>query len=546
MKTLLVHDLRQLSTAHGTSKCPILVISASGNRVTAGPLYIPGRSACHACLAHGAATAGFDKPAAEDPSAGALEAATEIAREISAILEGGGEAQDFYRSVCEFDLESGTRLWHPVFSRQDCICSPGYGDTDELTVHCSPLTGIVRSVEVTGEPFLGAHAAVCQFVSPLPMPGTRLLLRAQFAVGKGHTKQQAVESCIGEALERYSLIFDGTEPLRRARLTECGGIDPRDILLVNERQYETRDEWNASHDARYWVPEPFDAEQALDLVDGKSLLTGESVPVPAACCLMWFPFKPGEARIAAADSIGCASGRTLAQATASALLEWIERDATAIWWYNRLRRPGVRSASFGSTELTAVEKGLAAGGRQLYLLDVKTDLDISTYVAVAPRADGREPVFAAAAHPSPAVAALKAALEVSQICFTAARFRDMDAEYGTWLFKTNAHNEPWLLPSRFVDAPAHIPARFKDAPAGNASEHVELCVAAMVAAGLHPVAVDQSRPDVLLKTVRAVVPGLRHIWARFAPGRLYDVPVRLNWLPEKTAEQDLNPELCML
>jgi ribosomal protein S12 methylthiotransferase accessory factor len=38
-----------------------------------------------------------------------------------------------------------------------------------------------------------------------------------------------------------------------------------------------------------------------------------------------------------------------------------------------------------------------------------------------------------------------------------------------------------------------------------------------------------------------VVPGLRHFWARFAPGRLYDVPVRLGLLPAALEETALNP-----
>jgi ribosomal protein S12 methylthiotransferase accessory factor len=38
-----------------------------------------------------------------------------------------------------------------------------------------------------------------------------------------------------------------------------------------------------------------------------------------------------------------------------------------------------------------------------------------------------------------------------------------------------------------------------------------------------------------------VVPGLRHFWARFAPGRLYDVPVKMGWLDKPLLESELNP-----
>jgi hypothetical protein len=41
--------------------------------------------------------------------------------------------------------------------------------------------------------------------------------------------------------------------------------------------------------------------------------------------------------------------------------------------------------------------------------------------------------------------------------------------------------------------------------------------------------------------VRVVAPGLRHFWARFGPGRLYDVPVREGWLSRSLGEEELNP-----
>ena len=59
--------------------------------------------------------------------------------------------------------------------------------------------------------------------------------------------------------------------------------------------------------------------------------------------------------------------------------------------------------------------------------------------------------------------------------------------------------------------------------------------------GLEMLVLDQTRPDLGLPVVKVVVPGLRHFWARFAPGRLYDVPVRLGWLPRPLPEEQLNP-----
>ena len=43
-----------------------------------------------------------------------------------------------------------------------------------------------------------------------------------------------------------------------------------------------------------------------------------------------------------------------------------------------------------------------------------------------------------------------------------------------------------------------------------------------------------------------IAPGLRHFWARFAPGRLYDVPVELGWVPQRLQEDELNPVAMFL
>jgi len=40
--------------------------------------------------------------------------------------------------------------------------------------------------------------------------------------------------------------------------------------------------------------------------------------------------------------------------------------------------------------------------------------------------------------------------------------------------------------------------------------------------------------------VKVIVPGMRQFWARFGPGRLYQVPVQLGWFAKPRREADLN------
>ena len=60
-------------------------------------------------------------------------------------------------------------------------------------------------------------------------------------------------------------------------------------------------------------------------------------------------------------------------------------------------------------------------------------------------------------------------------------------------------------------------------------EQVMACVNLVKREGLDFLVLDQTRPDIEVPVVRVTVPGMRHFYRRFAPGRLYDVPVKLRW-----------------
>jgi oxazoline/thiazoline synthase len=107
------------------------------------------------------------------------------------------------------------------------------------------------------------------------------------------------------------------------------------------------------------------------------------------------------------------------------------------------------------------------------------------------------------------------------------------------------HAEPF----RMQDHPYHLPAGVGALPPGLGSEFGKLdtreqvlaCVNIAKRAGLDFLALDQTRPDIDVPVMRVIVPGMRHFYRRFAPGRLYDVPIKLGLLDRPVAETDLNP-----
>ena len=70
---------------------------------------------------------------------------------------------------------------------------------------------------------------------------------------------------------------------------------------------------------------------------------------------------------------------------------------------------------------------------------------------------------------------------------------------------------------------------------------VEECEAACAKLNLELLTVELKRPEIGAPSLRAIVPGLRPLWPRFAPGRLYAVPVSLGWRRRRASERALNP-----
>ena len=100
---------------------------------------------------------------------------------------------------------------------------------------------------------------------------------------------------------------------------------------------------------------------------------------------------------------------------------------------------------------------------------------------------------------------------------------------------------PFLMPSGH---PVHSPAPdSKFGPLDNTREQVDACVDIARRAGLDFLVLDQTRPDVEVPVVRVIVPGLRHFYRRFGPGRLYDVPVKLGLRDRPLPESELTPFL---
>jgi ribosomal protein S12 methylthiotransferase accessory factor len=159
-------------------------------------------------------------------------------------------------------------------------------------------------------------------------------------------------------------------------------------------------------------PTLFDKDAEIEWSPVWSLRDGRFKHLPTS--LLYFAYR-GSAGFQA-DSNGCAAGNTVEEAIVQGFLELVERDAYALWWYNRVPRPEVDLAKFDDSYVHDLRNQLGETGRRLWVLDITSDLGIPSYVAVAHWIkDGAEYVdFGSGSHFDARIAMLRTLTELNQ------------------------------------------------------------------------------------------------------------------------------------
>jgi ribosomal protein S12 methylthiotransferase accessory factor len=425
-----------------------------------------------------------------------------------------------------------------------------------LEAHISPVLGAITglaSLTSADDEITFAYGAGHDF--PMGTGHVELLrknVRGQSG-GKGRSDTQARVSAMAEAIERYCGIWHPQLPVTRTPYSELGperAVHPHELLLFSDAQYDNRDEWNAHADILQTVPERFHPDCACDWTTAWSLTHDRPMLVPAAH--VWFGHPDlNEHFFTICDANGNATGNVLEEAILQGLCELVERDCVATWWYNRVVRPAVDLDSFDDPYVETLRRFYAQRDCRFWMLDISSDLEVPAFAAVMHRVDHPvdDVVVGFGAHPSARIAMMRALTEMNQFLpFIAERDEngntvyapDADAGVLEWLRSTHIDDEPWLHPSDTVPA-----RRLQDYPSVDGATldgTVRDLVARAARAGLDVLVVDQSRPEIDFKVAKVLVPGMRHFWRRLAPGRLYDVPLRLGWLDAPVPEDQLNPK----
>ena len=592
-------ELASLNAMFLETKQPWMLLNPYGHTLWLGPVFTPEKTACWQCLherlaAHHALRtlavpeeemllpAYYGHPHSDTllsvQTAGLQLGLNEVVRWLAS-----GDSHPLSESIITLNTHSYESKRHHLVRRPQCEACGTYEHTLTMDVrmplsrqqkqgsagikyalsrnpqktyetykhHISPITGIVKHIRPTptNHPAIHMYSAghamrpVSNRSADLPA-----YLRDQSA-GKGRTAEQARTGALCEAIERHSGIFQGYEYRTTASLEQLGsrGMHPNKCMHFSDFQYNTREAWHqqCNHDFQR-VPERFDPSAQMEWTPLASLIHDRSTYLPTAYC--YFNYTGPHASLCRPDSNGNAAGNTREEAILHGLLEIIERDSVSTWWYNRLQQPSVDLHSFTDTyfvEMQAIYHDLQ---RELWVLDLTTDVGIPAFAALSRRIDRsvEDIIFGFGAHLDARIAIQRAITEMNQLLpFVLQRQPDGSTRYlyngaleMKWWQTVQVDAHPYLTPSEETPRKASdytIPY-YEDV-----RDDIHHCLRILEDLEMDALVLDHTRPDIDMPVVKVVVPQMRIFWKRLGPGRLYTTPVRMGKLASPTPESDMNP-----
>jgi ribosomal protein S12 methylthiotransferase accessory factor len=392
----------------------------------------------------------------------------------------------------------------------------------------SEKTGVLHQFKILNKSAVTTyHAAFNKYpvVNPdQPLAPERFV---QGNLGKGLDAEQSQASALGEAVERYAAQYSDDTPLIFCPPEQLEGRveQYRELAAYSQNQYrQFADNQSSANNGEPVKVKPYNNE-AIHWLPVWSMSEKAHIYLPLSVCFAEVPFA--DADFGRWHSNGCAAGNTLEEAVLQGLLELIERDASAIWWYNKIERPRIDLAILDVLILDKLQQTLGAT-HDYWVLDISHDIGIPVMAAVAQDKHSGGFSLGFGCHLDARLAAQRALTEVCQMQVVRHQHMapfDFDAIV----------DEPFLRPNADVTG-AQIVLNVN----GDISNDIENIVARLAELGLELLVLDHSRAHLPLKTVKTWIPGLAHIWPELANERLYQVPTALGWLAQANTETELN------
>nr|UBK24771.1 McmD1 [Thermoactinomyces sp.] len=325
--------------------------------------------------------------------------------------DGWEQTAESANRVLRFNGEKKSTYWHTLLPVPKCeACYTEQKAEGEEKEQKSQLlqavdahTGIVnRYTEVSlseDDPAIYSYASatpdLSMIKSDLPMYRHS---------GAGYTRQQAINSAVGETLERYaSSIYEAQElPLLPYNQMEKA-VHPEQFQLFSPEQYQ----------ASGFPFQPFTESTPVCWSKGFSIGEYREAWVPASLVYLPYRRQKGEALITLSLSTGLAAGPSLEDAILTGLYEVMERDALSLSWLTKLPPRQVPEERLANLSLERL--GLRNERTTPFLFDISLDLPFPIFLAMIEREEEKKILhFGSAARTDPESAMKKALLEAAQ------------------------------------------------------------------------------------------------------------------------------------
>lgn len=594
-------DLKDISKNARALKIPLLLVRPKGQEIWVGPWFKPDQSGCYECLRdrlkrhhmieeflfeHDGSVLGSAKSSIPSSE---LIAAASAATEVVNFIARAGES-NLVNKVLSLNTKNLEVEYHPLAPSKWCpVCGDedfqpkmplpialnenkdidekqdgGYRtvspqETYDRYKHLvSPITGIISHLKKVEQGVAFVYNAGHNFAFKIDSLSALKKNMRSASSGKGMTEIQAKTSALCEGIERYSGMYSGREYSVRDSYKGSLVVDkihPNDCMLYSDKQYADRELWNSKKSRFNWVPEHFDEDAIINWTPVWSLTHKKFKYLPTQ--YVYYDAPLGDVsgrRLSPASSNGNATGNTFEEAILQAFFELVERDCVALWWYNRLNKPLVDIESFNDPSMMRLVDFYKSINREVWVLDLTSDLGIPCFVALSRIQDSADEqiFFGFGCHFDARIGVSRAIAEMSQMLGIAGITGKKvplsasvdDPETVDWFNNATLEREPYLKPSQNESA-----RRMEDYPkisSGNLLKDILKCNEIVSSKGMEMLVVDQTREEAGMPAAKVIVPGLVHFWARYAPGRLYTVPVQMGWIKKPKLENEMNPTLMFI
>jgi ribosomal protein S12 methylthiotransferase accessory factor len=373
------------------------------------------------------------------------------------------------------------------------------------------------------------------------------IMNANKAGGGGEDIETALASTIGEAVERYCMLFYDRAEMVYGSYREIGddAVHPDLMRLYSREQVERR-----GPDVKLAY---FDEDSKIYWAWGHSLTTGKPRLVPASQVYMEYHWEEDEAPIGRNASSGLAAGTTLEEAILTGLFEVVERDAYTVCWLHRKVRGRI---NFDDVELQHTLKNSFHYGHpkvDIQIYDITLDIPIPSIFGAMRRPTEFGPVLCVSSvtRLRPRDAIRKCLREIGQglsyLRFLKHQLRDWEPEPDFSNLAVFDHHCTTYTKRPELVAPAMAPfdavtkeinfSEIPDRSTGRVLSDIELSVEMLKQAGYEVIVCDITSPDIRdvgLHVVRVLIPGLvplhgNHVYQYHGVKRLHDIPRIMGW-----------------